>query len=290
MKTLIISFALLTTLNVQASSKSYEKMLKEIKALETSGNYKRGSLQAAIYANQIAESSGFDGVVRSIENTFTENREEVLASHHEMNGGFSFFMGLLGSGSADLSYDVTRIVTTNSDEVEKFSKLKNKNFKRLQSQLKAYVAKHESSMIYAKLLAAKSFELSAVLEVESLLEIYPYITRVAQRVSAINFLGNQNVTNCINTNHSRKESKQGFDISLIFVSFDFSQTDVEEAYQERKCELSSVETSVSEFALNSMDLMTADRALQLFGKVLGLKMFSDISAPTYPKWGSPYME
>ena len=291
MKTsLLIVLSLFATLETQASGKNPKVMMEEVTGLEMTGAYQRASIIAASYANQIADAVGFDGVAKAIESSFTVRRREVTARSIEAKFGFSMLGGFLGSGSAKLNYDITRIVTLNPEELKNFEELNTRNFKKLQRDLRKYVAKNANNMVYAKLLAAKSLQLAIKVDRENLLDSYGYILRTAQRVSMISFLGTQNITTCVSTYHPKRVEQEELHLSGLFESLDFSMKDVQKAYTEEDCGVSTVTDSVVEFSLNSADLMLADQNLQIYGQLLGLKMFSETTAPSYPTWGSPYIQ
>ena len=51
-----------------------------------------------------------------------------------------------------------------------------------------------------------------------------------------------------------------------------------------------MEHSVTERALNSVDLMLADDLLRDANQTLQLKMLKEVEAEVYPSWGSPYLQ
>lgn len=276
---MLISTSSFATLNLRG----YQKNINEINNLEANHDYKSGALKASVLANQIANELKIDQVVSSIDDVLNVKSKEVVTSERNLSGAFNILNGLV-SGSGNSNYDTTKILVTNPEEVSDFSNETIVSFEKLQKRLKKYVKRNETDIFYAKILSAKALQLASKMNVEDIPEVYNQVTKTAQRVSRISFLGTQNILNCNTISYAEREEGTSVGLKSFLISFNLEDKTTHHAYEETKCSSSENTTELTEEDLASFDLMTADQSIETQGKALSLKML-EVSAPNYPTWG-----
>lgn len=291
MKTLFFSVAfyvLTTSAFGGVNFKKYDASVKELAALETAGQIRFGALKAAALAHQLIDRTGQASVIASVERTFLEKKKEVVTQETSLAASFKLFFGLLG-GSAQASWDTAKLLTTNPEDVAMFSSIKARDFSRLQRTLTKHLLKNETELFFAKIFAAKALELTSKLPIEEVSEVYGYVMKSAQLVSAVSFSGFQIVTNCLQVDYADRANGWGIRLKGL-VSVRVGQQSTQNAHQETTCSQEQRESAVEELALNSADLMIADHILREQNQILGMKLVRESTAPMFPTWGSPNIE
>jgi hypothetical protein len=289
MKKLITTFIFLNLSTASFASidqTKYSNVLKDIKQDEQSKNFKVAALKAAGIANQIAAESHFDELIKTMTTALHENREEVITDTSSDHAGFNIF-GLI-SGSVYKKYDTAKILTTNPEEVQNFSRKAAKDFDRLQKELNKYIKKHETEIFYAKVFSAKSLELTAKISSRDIPQIYNYVTQTAQKMSTVSFSGVQNILKCTSTDYAERSTGEGIKLKILFSSLNLSTKKEHMAYSETICDSTSSTIESSEVISQSTSLMFADETLESAEDTLALKML-EAKAPSFPTWGSPYL-
>ena len=267
--------------------KRYQDSVVELEVLEKGNNFKVAALKAAYLAKEIADKSNFDEMVVTMNRTLTEKQEEVVTEDHRAGGSFRILFGLIG-GSAHKTYDSAKILTANPKQVEAFTRIKARDFRKLQVKLESYTEKNETELFYAKIFAAKALEMTARLPIDEMSQIYSIVMSAVQRVSYVNFIGFQNITNCIRVDYAERKRSWGISLSGL-IGLSLGESETRRAYRETTCNSETIEHSVSELALNSVDLYLADAILVEQFQKLQLKIVDEVEAPVYPTWGSPYL-
>ncbi len=260
-----------------------------INELEVRGQYQSAALTAASTANSVAQEIGIDKTVAQVTTTLNEIRQETIVETKKQAAGFSFLLGLI-SGSASSSYDVTKMITVNPEEVEGFTTKTANDFRRLQGQLKTYVKDNESALFYAKVLAAKALQLTEKMDIDQLIAVRGTIMKSVQFIKQVQFAGTQTVNRCLTMNYVDRENSLGIAISGLFLSLNYSQSDVQHAHNEKSCSTSANSGITSESQWTSPKLMSADLKISMFEKAMDLRLVGERHAPSYPTWGSPYMK
>jgi hypothetical protein len=285
LKSILVGAMALTSMNsfAKINLSAYQQNIGEIKALEKSQKYKEAAVKASLLSAQIASNIKMDEVVNSVDSVLNIEQEEVVVSHKNESASFRILGGLF-SGSLGHNYNTTKIIQTNSEEVYAFSTKKQRSFAKLQKQLKAYIAKNETDIFYSKVFAAKALQLAAKMNVENIQEVYSLVTKTAQQVEVISFLGVQNISECIETNHAARVDGLSASLKGFLLSFNVGDKTTYNAYEETSCENSVNAYKVNENDIASFELRVADENLIIEGKNLSLKMLK-ATAPTYPTWG-----
>lgn len=145
---------------------------------------------------------------------------------------------------------------------------------------------HETELFYAKVFAAKALQLTANLSVEEIKQVYSYVMKTAQKVSYVNFHGFQQITNCVRTDYAERSSGRGLNLTGL-ISFSINESEQQHAHRETTCSNEVISQSISELALDSVDLMLVDELIREQDKKLQLKILKESEASEYPTWGSP---
>lgn len=290
MKTLTQAFFALTVLchssNILALT-TQEKSIDDIIALEASGDLKRGSLVAARYALERYEKIGFEKEAISVTTELIRKNREIIAEESHTGGKVSFF-GIF-SIKGGYHYDVAKIVNTNPREVARFSTTLERDFEKLQKKIRKLTVKHQDDLIFSKVMAAKSLELANKLSISELQEIYPVISRVAQKMTNLNFLGIQNVLNCTNTRYADRSSGAKLKIRFLLFSLKLAKGKEQNAHTEKVCSSEERSVAMDPFLDSTSALQSADAALSSYGQAVSMKLFTEVEAEYYPTWGSPYL-
>lgn len=277
-----MSFLVLSLNCFALSDKEYRQEIEFVNSAEARELYKAGALRAASAANKIAEDSQFDAMVISIDTNLSEQREEVISGTSKGKAGLSLF-GLF-SASGSYKFDTVKILTTNADEVDAFSRKEAREFKKLQKKLQKFVRKNEPQVLAAKLFAAKAIELASKLPAAEIAEVYSVVTKAAQRVSKVSFIGLQNVQHCITTDHARSSRRSKVELSALVAWISAEKKETTHAYSETSCESRAVQ--VSSVVEGSYELLLADEYLESASDSLSLKILNEAEAPYFPTWGS----
>lgn len=279
----ILSTTVATNAFGQVDSKVYSKEITTIKKLESSKDYKRAAIVSAQMARTIADKIEMDSVVADINNKFETHQSEKITKEVNFQGKFSALFGLI-SGAAKTGYDVSTILVTNPEEVATFSSREKKDFKALQKTLKNYVVKNENDIFHAKIFAAKALQMTSKLDLEDMNEVYSTVTRAAQKVSNISFLGVQNILSCTTTFYPEKRKNSSAKLGGFLLSFKVGEEVVEHAHTESLCDSRSNYFEVREDNIHSVELLIADENLEAQAQNLSLKMVEK-EADIYPTWG-----
>lgn len=285
---IVLSVLVAANVSAKVSTKKYHAVAKEIVALENAHNYVGAALKSANAANELASVLGVDSVVKSIETVFRENRQEVIVGHVDykfsdsgsIDGSAAGAFAFSGSGY----YDMTKILTTNAEEVSLFNQKQKKDFKNLQQSLAQYVTENEEAIVLAKTFVAKSLILAEKAPLENVVSIYPYLTKTALKLSSIRFEGEQSIQNCLSMNYADTKSESTFVSQILNFSFSEHKVVKNFAHKETSCTVSTDEASV-----NSMDnLISIDLIIDNASQRLSLKLLKETMAPMFPTWGSSY--
>ncbi len=260
----------------------YNKVVNEIKSLESTGQHQLGAFKAITLANQIAEKIKLDQKVAAIATTLDVRKKEFVTKTDSNSAGFNF-LGL-AKISASTSYDVTKIMTLNAEEVEGFGRKEARDLSSLQRDLRSYLEKNESEIYYAKILAAKAIQLATKLDLATISEIQPLLAKTAQRVSQVSFIGVQGVLVCTTVDFAARKDEAGLKIKSLFFSLNLGEETEHFAHQETECASRDNVAQVSESEIYSVDLMLADQSIEAQSEILGLKLLKK-EAPVYPTWG-----
>lgn len=103
MKLIFSTIFLTLSMAAQASvdHKKYEGSIERLNLLKASGQYKLGALVAADLAMKLTEESNFDGMISSIDRTFTTKKKEVITTSERESAGFKIF-GLVGGSASNV--------------------------------------------------------------------------------------------------------------------------------------------------------------------------------------------
>ena len=288
MKKLIIIAATTVAASVSFAQnlnlKNYQSTLKQVVALEESGQTVQAMLLSAQSAQQISEGIGMSQKVASVDSVLQEMREEVVTS--KSNASLSFRLLFLGWGSGEAHWDTARIITTNPAEVAGFNRRAEADFSSLQKDLRSYVKKNELQITYAKAFSAKSLQLALSLSADQRQQFQGVIKRTWAQNQAMTFVGAQNIAHCINTQYANRSQGAGLNIDGLFLSFKFGYEREQLAYSETKCAASARETEVSDEVLLSAKIAQLDSVSTFYFKQLGLMELNEATAPYYPTWGN----
>lgn len=281
MKTLTYFFVLALSFNAMASRQD-KAAIKAISDLEESGDFVSASRLAAGHALARYEAVGLDTTVASMTTELIKRDREVITQQTRMGGSLSIFGLISIKGKAH--YDVAKIINTNPRDVARFSQIEERDFMKLQKKIKKLTLKHEDDLIFVKVMAAKALELAGKAETEDLVELYPQLARVAQKVSQVSFTGIQNVLSCTVTDYADRSQGARLKVRVLFISLKLSASQEQPAHTRSTCSNREVTVSRDAFTETSSALQSADYELERQGKILSLKMFTDVEAEYYPTW------
>ena len=292
MKTLTNALFIFTVLthssDILALSRDDERALDEVLALETAGDLKRSSLVAAGYAIERYESVGFDKEVAAVTTELLKKNREVITEETRAGGKLSFF-GIF-SIKGGFHYDAAKIVNTNPREVARFSSMQERDFAKLQNKIRKLTVKHQDDLLFAKVMAAKSLELANKVEIVELQEIYPVISRVAQKMMNVSFLGIQNVLSCTNTQYADRSKGAKLKVRFLFFKLNLAGEQNQNAHTEKVCSTQELQAKMDSFVDSSSALQSADESLRFYERAVSTRLFTDVEAEYYPSWGSTYFD
>lgn len=267
----------------------YQAVAAEIMQMEKNQQYEGAAMKSLLAANEIADQAQLDQAVESISLTVNEIQQEVITRTSSQKTGLSFFFGLF-DGSASQTYNATRIITANPQEVAAFNQKQVASFQGLQRKLGAYFKQNESAIYNAKVFAAKALQLTAKADLEQIHALYPLVMKTAQRVSRIGFTGEQILRSCVTVQHAAYTNGAFVSIAGWFLSgFASDQTEYH-SYEESSCQTAIRQAKVVEDQFLSVLLIMADRSLRNNSRALSLKVLQTETAPEYMTWGSPYIQ
>lgn len=291
MKTILSPLMLLALTSTTFASVNHKKFAKEwnqVVAMEKASQTKSAALKSALLVQEIAKNAKLDEMVASIDRTFVTKKKEVVTESDNFNFGFKILFGLIG-GSAHSGWSTSEILTTNPQDVASYSAIKASDFSNLQKRLDSYIKNNETEIFYTKAFAIKALELTTKLKVSDASGIYPVVMKSAQQASNITFIGYQKVIECDQVDYAEVSNGWGIKLTGI-LKLNIGETETRQAHSVMTCSNGALEHSVTERALNSVDLMLADDLLRDANQTLQLKMLKEVEAEVYPSWGSPYLQ
>ena len=271
----------------RADMSQSEKWIKSVNQQESAGDFQGAALSAAQIANSIADQEQIDQVVENIQTTLHAVEQEVVTSTSSASANFSL-LGLI-SGSADASYDVTKVISLNPEEQLGFSQKVADDWSQLQRELTHKLQKDELALAYMKIFAAKAVQMTAKV---SLLESEgwrDYVERTAQRVGRLQMKGSQSIVSCTEFDHAETKKQMGFSISGLLASLSFGALDIANAYNETNCSSEARDLAINESQMFLPHLIGADKILSEQMKVLSLKELTNATSAPQVTWGLPAM-
>lgn len=289
MKNLMIGFILLT-MSAQTfagiNHRKYKKEADMILKLEEQGQYQLAALRSSYIAQDIAKAGKFDEIVASVTTTLTEKKKETVTDKYSASAGLRL---LFISASGSLKFDAVKILTTNPEDVARFSEVKERDFNKVQKKLDKHLQKYETEFYYSKAFATKSLQLASKASIDEVNEIKDVLLETVYNVSSMNFLGVQNIMNCTEMKYANRSQSAGFNVSAFLFSINAGAKHSQKGHKETACTATSEEISISESKLSSLELFEIDEALDNEAKLFSLKVVKETKAEEYPTWGLPYM-
>lgn len=286
-KQIITAMLLMTTGPAFAGSatKTYDATVSQITALESAGKMEQALFLAASASQQAVSIVGAEKVVTTTNTTLNEVRQQVITGqYHEGVGGS--LLGII-KGRADHSWDTAAILTTNPEEVEGFGQKTASDYASMQKGLLNYVKQNETTIVYAKLFAAKTLQLALKLSYDDLQSVRSTISATVQKAQLLTFYGRQDVVSCVTTNYADRDAKASFSIKSILFNLNMNSDAKQLAYRQEICDGSTHQAAVSEAAILSGRIGQADSLIEYYDQQLGLKEVQESHAPFYPTWGLP---
>jgi hypothetical protein len=295
MKTILLLLMVFLNANLAFSSENYksrlENQIETLKSLENQGRYVDAILNSVSFSAHLAKDLKVDEVIKQIQSTLNEVRQEVLVQKAYSNVNVNMFYGLVNLFSFHSNfYNVTKIITTNSEEVSQFPEKSRTAFIDLQNSLNAYVQTNELGLAYIKAFTANALKLMLKLDYQQRMSLVNPVWQALQKALNISFYGLHHTTHCITTHRIEKKvgGEASSDISKVFFfipSFSADAYIEDLPYSETTCSGNTTTTSVNESEIESPVLMKLDQVLMSYTRKLESAQIRDHRLPYSPDWG-----
>lgn len=262
--------------------------VETIRQLEGAGQLSEALSLTVQEALHIYKKVGIGEVVREVNSSILRIDEEIKVQTHRSSSEASI-LGIFKVRTTQ-SYDVTKILTTNPQSLQRASEKAYKDFVDLQNYLYKYLEQNERALFQAKVLTAKSLSLVAKMPGGER-EIYvPLVESLFSKMTHLFVSGTHRVTSCITTHYAKRSKSNSAFVSFLFGEGSFESSSLHHAYSETLCEAKKTSLYAFEESLFSVSLNWADAMMQFFAKELALQRVLDADKPFYPTWGSPHFE
>lgn len=289
--TIVVALQILIHPFAQANSTvhlgKYQAPLKKIVQLEQNGKLKSAFWTSLQLSQDLIRNLKLNQLTVQLHETFKEHRREVIQSKTSNSANLNL-LGLIRINGHE-TYNVTKILTINSQELAQFERSKQKSIFKMQTLLQDYVNANHFELFYLKVALAKTVQLASRLEGQELVQARQLLQPSIRVTQGLTFTAETEFQHCVETELAAYTDSVGFSLSGLLVSGGLTSQVEHFNYTEEVCKTEVQMASLSLSEVQSARLVYGDLALEKELRQLELKYFQTLGPQPFLDWGSPYL-
>lgn len=287
LKMTFVLFVILTsTLRVDGAVDfvAQENRLTSILTAEKNGQFFPAALDAIRASEELLNEAKVGEIVITVDSSLKEIRKEIIIEKRTQGASTNILFSLF-TASFSSSRDISKIITTNPEEVAQFSRKVSDDFKVLQHRLFSYIESNEMTLAYAKAYTLKAVQMALAMHREERRSLMSQIKRNVQLTQTLQFFGAHFISKCLSTDYTRIESSDSLSIGGLFARIGLDQSVERQPYNLTTCNSTAKIDRQTESILVSAKLGKLDLLISHSMKQLGLTEVLEVDSTKPITWG-----